>query len=60
MGWKELGIFLGVLVVWFTLNRWVLPWFGINTCMSGACAVDSRPAATEGAPEATEQEGDMR
>jgi hypothetical protein len=26
--------------MWITLSRWVLPWFGIPTCMSGRCAVD--------------------
>jgi hypothetical protein len=31
MPWKELGVFLGVLVVWFVLNRWVLPRFGVST-----------------------------
>jgi hypothetical protein len=31
MSWKELGVFLGVLVVWFVLNRWVLPRFGVST-----------------------------
>jgi hypothetical protein len=37
---KELLILLGVMLLWITLNRWVLPWFGIPTCMSGGCAVD--------------------
>ena len=23
---------------WIALNRWILPWFGVQTCMSGACA----------------------
>ena len=31
MSWKGVGIFLGVLAVWFALNRWVLPWFGVKT-----------------------------
>ena len=31
MSWKEVGIFVGVLVVWFVLNRWVLPRFGVGT-----------------------------
>jgi hypothetical protein len=31
MRWKEFGIFFGVLVVWFVLNRWVLPRFGVGT-----------------------------
>lgn len=35
---KEFWILIGVLVLWIALNRWVLPWFGIQTCMSGACS----------------------
>lgn len=35
---KEFSIVLGVLLVWIALNRWVLPWFGVQTCMSGACS----------------------
>jgi len=31
MGAKELGIVLGVIVVWFVLNRWVLPRAGVST-----------------------------
>jgi hypothetical protein len=31
MSWKEVGFFLGVLVLWFVLNRWVLPRFGVHT-----------------------------
>jgi len=31
MGWKELGLLLGVILVWFVLNRWVLPRFGVST-----------------------------
>ena len=32
MGWKGTLFLLGVLVVWFVLNRWVLPRCGISTC----------------------------
>ncbi len=39
MAWKELGILIGVLVVWFSLMRFVLPALGLPTCMSGACRV---------------------
>ena len=28
---KTFGIVLGFLVVWFVLNRWVLPRFGVAT-----------------------------
>ena len=40
MAWRELGILLGVLIVWFSLMRFVLPAMGVPTCMSGACRVD--------------------
>jgi len=34
---KDLLILFGILAVWFGLTRWILPWFGIPTCMSGSC-----------------------
>jgi hypothetical protein len=45
---KESLIFVGVIVLWITLNRWVLPWFGISTCMSGGCAADRCPPCSAG------------
>lgn len=45
MPFKEFLFFAGFLVFWVVLNRWVLPWFGVATCMSGACGVDPRRAA---------------
>jgi hypothetical protein len=48
MSFKGVLLFLGVFVMWFTLNRWVLPWFGIATCMSGRC--NSNPCPTCGPP----------
>ena len=41
MGLKDLGIFAAVLVAWIVLNRWVLPWLGVPTCMSGNCGTGS-------------------
>jgi hypothetical protein len=38
---KEFAIFFGVMVLWIVLNRWVLPWFGVQTCMSGGCAAQN-------------------
>jgi hypothetical protein len=35
-----------VLSVWFVLNRWILPWFGIPTCMGGSCC-SVAPHSTE-------------
>ena len=32
-------VFAGLFVAWIVLNIWVLPRFGIQTCMSGACGV---------------------
>jgi len=60
MGLKELGLVLGVLLAWFVLSRWVLPWLGVPTCMSGACAVDSRPTATEEVSDGSKPEGEVR
>jgi len=60
MGLKELGLVLGVLVAWFVLSRWVLPWLGVPTCMSGACAVDPCPTATQEISEGSKQEGEVR
>ena len=28
---------VAVLLTWFILIRWVLPWFGVPTCMGGGC-----------------------
>lgn len=32
---------------WITLNLWVLPLFGIQTCMSGACRVPHNKHAAQ-------------
>lgn len=40
---KDLMLVFGLLAVWIALNRWVLPWFGISTCMSGGCAMSCCP-----------------
>ncbi len=31
MTWKEGLLLAGFIVVWFVLNRWVLPRFGVGT-----------------------------
>lgn len=36
---KDILIFAAVVAGWFVLNMWVLPLFGIRTCMSGGCRV---------------------
>ncbi len=50
MAWKELGILIGVLVVWFSLMRFVLPAMGVPTCMSGACGVGGCPVPGRSIP----------
>jgi hypothetical protein len=42
MDWKTAGLLLAFLAAWIVLNRWVLPWFGVPTCMSGGCAAEVR------------------
>lgn len=46
MGWKGILLLVGVLVVWFVLNRWVLPRCGISTC----CCPAARPNQTISEP----------
>ena len=36
---NDLLLFVGLIAGWIVLNVWVLPLFGIQTCMSGACRV---------------------
>ena len=42
MTWKDGLLLVAISVAWLVLNRWVLPSFGVATCMSGACTVDPR------------------
>jgi hypothetical protein len=44
---KDFLLLTGLLIFWVTLNRWILPWFGIPTCMSGGCCPNP---AVRGAP----------
>jgi hypothetical protein len=41
---RDFAIVLGLFVLWIALNRWVLPWFGVQTCMSGGCATGCCPS----------------
>ncbi len=43
----DILFFASLFAGWIVLNMWVLPWFGIPTCMSGACRV---PHAAQDAP----------
>lgn len=38
MNGKEILLFFVIFASWFALNRWVLPWLGVPTCMSGSCS----------------------
>ena len=35
---KDILVFVVIIVAWIALNLWILPWFGVHTCMSGACS----------------------
>jgi hypothetical protein len=45
MDLKQFGIFLAIMALWLVLNRWVLPRFGISTCLSCGCANDRQCSA---------------
>ncbi len=34
---KQVVAFVVIFGGWFVLQRWILPAFGVPTCMSGAC-----------------------
>lgn len=36
-------LMLGAVAIMIVLNRWVLPWFGVQTGTSGDCATDRCP-----------------
>ncbi len=55
---KEISLWLGILALWIVLNRWVLPWFGVSTCMSGGCALSRSPCC--GAPAAVGQDKEVQ
>lgn len=53
---KDLLLVLGLIAGWIVLSRWVLPWLGVPTCMSGCCqgpACVSGPEPAAGAWEDT-------
>ena len=37
----DILVLLTILAAWFILNIWVLPRFGMETCLSGLCDNDS-------------------
>jgi hypothetical protein len=42
-----------ILAAYVVLTRWILPRFGVGTCMTGSCPVESRreKKKTESAPQ---------
>lgn len=46
MDGKSLSLLFALVAAWFILNRWVLPFFGVSTCMScgSSCQPITRPA----------------
>jgi hypothetical protein len=46
---NDLLFFVSLIAGWIVLNLWILPLFGIQTCMSGACRVPNvvPPRGTE-------------
>ncbi len=56
MAWKEIVVLASVLVVWFSLMRFVLPAMGVPTCMSGACGVGAAEECSHGGSPTTEKE----
>jgi hypothetical protein len=44
---KDYLFVLGFLAAWIVLNRWVLPLFGVPTCMGGCCGPDRCPTASQ-------------
>ena len=43
----EIFIPLGILVAWVVLQAWILPRFGVKTCLSGACGPSSAPKSAD-------------
>jgi hypothetical protein len=41
---KTTSLFLAAFLAWFVLNRWLFPWLGVPTCMSGGCGGQRCPA----------------
>lgn len=55
---REALVILLFLGLWIVLNKWLLPWLGIPTCMSGGCCGPSsctiEPATTDKPPQTAE------
>jgi hypothetical protein len=47
MDTQTVFLLVGIVTAWFALNRWILPWLGVPTCMSGGCSADSHARQRE-------------
>ena len=47
MNYRDTTLIVLFLVAWVVLNRWVLPWCGVSTCMSGGCGTSCCSTAQE-------------
>ncbi len=56
MGSRETLFVLAFLAAWVVLNRWVLPWLGVPTCMSGGCAASTCPTGAGDGPGVKEEQ----
>jgi hypothetical protein len=56
MSFKDIAFVLLFLGAWIVLNRWILPRFGISTCMSGSCAVDPPLATRQKEPDQADRQ----
>ncbi len=54
---KTTALFLGTVLLWIALNRWILPWFGVCTCMSGGCTAESFPSCGSTPPNDGDKDG---
>jgi len=62
---NDILFFVSLVAGWIILNTWVLPWFGFQTCMSGACKArpvvpQSHTADKAGSENATGREEQRR
>lgn len=56
---KDLLLVLGLVFGWIVLSRWVLPWLGVPTCMSGCCQESRCASAPASAAAAREDSAPM-
>jgi hypothetical protein len=56
MDFSALTTMVLVLMAWFILSRWVLPWFGVPTCMGGNCAVPQPPTYSQQADQSLDMD----